>query len=54
MTTPKAALSSDARARMEELNADAAPLSIWLRTQANAPAQRAWFKYMDIGARVDM
>ena len=54
MTTPKPALNSDARARMEELNADAAPLSIWLRTQANAPAQRAWFKEMDLGARGEL
>ncbi len=36
-------LSTDARAVMEALNADAAHLSIWLRTQANAPAQRPWF-----------
>ncbi len=37
-------LPSDARARMEALNEAAAPLSIWLRTQANAPAQRPWFR----------
>ncbi len=37
-------LPSDARARMEALNSEAKPLNIWLRTQANAPAQQAWFK----------
>ena len=36
-------LGVDARAIMEGLNAEAAHLSIWLRTQANAPAQRPWF-----------
>ena len=29
---------------MEKLNAEAAGLHIWLRTQANAPAQRPWFR----------
>jgi len=33
----------DARAIMEQLNADAAKLNFWLRTEMNAPAQRAWF-----------
>ena len=37
------ALPSRARAAMEAMNAEAAGLHIWLRTQANAPAQRAWF-----------
>ncbi len=37
-------LSTDARARMEALNAQARHLSIWLRTQANAPAQQPWFR----------
>ena len=32
-----------ARALMEELNADASKLNIWVRTEMNAPAQRAWF-----------
>ena len=41
-------LNADARARMEALNADAAHLSIWLRTQANAPAQHAWFSEPDL------
>ena len=45
-TQPKASRGAkvDARAAMEALNAEAAPLSIWLRTQANAPAQRPWFR----------
>src|ERR1700676_4244218 len=34
----------DAREAMERLNAEAGGLHIWLRTQANAPAQRPWFK----------
>ena len=38
-----AGLNSAARAAMEAMNAEAAGLHIWLRTQANAPAQRAWF-----------
>jgi gentisate 1,2-dioxygenase len=33
-----------AREAMERLNAEAAGLNIWLRTQANAPAQRPWFR----------
>src|SRR5256714_15418288 len=37
------ALSSKARALMEELNADAAKSHIWVRTQMNSPAQRPWF-----------
>jgi gentisate 1,2-dioxygenase len=35
--------SLDAREAMERLNSEAAALHIWLRTQANAPAQRPWF-----------
>ena len=34
----------DAREAMERLNAEAGKLHIWLRTQANAPAQRPWFR----------
>jgi gentisate 1,2-dioxygenase len=43
--TPAArgALPSAARAAMEKLNGEAGGLHIWLRTQANAPAQRPWF-----------
>ncbi len=40
----RAALPSAARAAMEALNGEAEGLHIWLRTQANAPAQRAWFR----------
>ncbi|MGH7090215.1 MAG: cupin domain-containing protein, partial [Stellaceae bacterium] len=36
------ALSSAAREAMEEMNAEARGLNIWLRTEANAPAQRPW------------
>src|ERR1700674_4706588 len=32
-----------ARELMERLNADASRLNIWVRTELNAPAQRAWF-----------
>ena len=32
-----------AREVMEQLNADASRLNIWVRTELNAPAQRAWF-----------
>jgi gentisate 1,2-dioxygenase len=32
-----------ARELMEKLNADASMLNIWVRTEMNAPAQRAWF-----------
>src|SRR5205814_9397828 len=39
-------LNSTARAAMEKLNSEAerSGLHIWLRTQANAPAQRPWFR----------
>jgi len=37
------AISSKARELMEQLNADAAKLDIWVRTEMNAPAQRSWF-----------
>ncbi|HEY8578967.1 MAG TPA: cupin domain-containing protein [Beijerinckiaceae bacterium] len=40
----RAPLASGAREMMEALNVEAAPLNIWLRTQANAPAQRPWMK----------
>src|SRR5947208_17006486 len=33
----------NARELMEKLNADAGKLNIWVRTELNAPAQRAWF-----------
>jgi gentisate 1,2-dioxygenase len=41
---PGAALPSAAREAMERLNDEAQNLHIWLRTQANAPAQRPWFQ----------
>jgi gentisate 1,2-dioxygenase len=37
-------LPSAAREAMERLNGEAAGLNIWLRTQANAPAQLPWFR----------
>jgi gentisate 1,2-dioxygenase len=40
---PPPALNAKARELMEQLNADAAKLNIWVRTQANSPAQRPWF-----------
>ncbi len=43
-------LQSAAREAMERLNAEAAGLNIWLRTQANAPAQRPWFRDEGIAA----
>jgi len=33
----------NARELMEKLNTDAGKLNIWVRTELNAPAQRAWF-----------
>src|SRR5215472_11429320 len=42
MTT--AAPPAGARQAMEQLNIEAGKLHIWLRTQANAPAQRPWFR----------
>src|SRR2546430_14932376 len=46
------ALSSKARALMEELNADASKSHVWVRTQMNAPAQRPWFT--DTGGKTGM
>jgi hypothetical protein len=47
-------LPSAARAAMEALNGEAESLNIWLRTQANAPAQRPWFHDggLDAGGQV--
>src|ERR1051325_7884881 len=47
-------LPSAAREAMDRLNSEAAGLNIWLRTQANAPAQRPWFQDggIDTGGRV--
>src|SRR5215470_3939014 len=36
-------LSNQAREMMEAINVDAAKHHVWVRTQANAPAQRPWF-----------
>src|SRR6266567_8343530 len=38
----------NAREAMESLNAEAGKFNIWLRTEANAPAQRPWFRDTDI------
>src|SRR5260370_42160151 len=50
----RAALPSAAKAAMAAMNAEAEGLHIWLRTQANAPAQRPWFHDggLDAGGRV--
>ena len=40
----------NAREAMESLNAEAGRFNIWLRTQANAPAQRPWFRDTQIEA----
>jgi len=37
------AVKKSAAELMDELNADTARLHAWIRTQANAPAQRPWF-----------
>ena len=50
MATATAAPTLGAREAMERLNAEAAPLNIWLRTQANAPAQRPWFRDTGLAA----
>jgi gentisate 1,2-dioxygenase len=42
--------SGGARRAMERLNAEAGELHIWLRTQANAPAQRPWFRETGLDA----
>ncbi len=36
-------LSNKAREMMEAINAEAGKHNVWVRTQANAPAQRPWF-----------
>ncbi len=50
MAAMAGAPSLGAREAMERLNAEAAPLHIWLRTQANAPAQRPWFRETGLAA----
>ncbi len=44
VTSRRAPLPQGAREAMEQLNAEAQHLNIWLRTQANAPAQHPWFR----------
>ncbi|HXS42049.1 MAG TPA: hypothetical protein VN766_17800, partial [Stellaceae bacterium] len=48
------ALPEGAREAMERLNAEAGKYSIWLRTQANAPSQRPWFREtgLDVGGQL--
>jgi gentisate 1,2-dioxygenase len=40
---PTEAAPVKAREVMEQLNAEAGKLNVWVRTELNAPAQRAWF-----------
>ena len=42
-TKTHAPLSNKAREMMEAINLDATKHHVWIRTQANAPAQRPWF-----------
>ena len=49
-TAAKPAERMNAREAMESLNAEAGKFNIWLRTQANAPAQRPWFRDTGIEA----
>src|SRR5436189_97279 len=39
----KQAQKANAAELMEQLNTETAKLHAWIRTQANAPAQRPWF-----------
>src|SRR6476659_2373009 len=47
--SPERDATVNTRELMEKLNADAGKLNIWVRTELNAPAQRAWFT--DTGGR---
>ena len=40
-------LSNKARELMEAINTDAGKQNVWVRTQANAPAQKPWFSQTD-------
>ena len=40
---PPRALSNKAREMMEAINTEAGKHNVWVRTQANSPAQRPWF-----------
>ena len=46
----RAPLAEKARAAMEQMNAEAAHLNIWLRTWANAPSQKPWFTHTGLDA----
>jgi gentisate 1,2-dioxygenase len=50
MATVTQARPLGAREAMEQLNAEAARFHIWLRTEANAPAQRPWFRETGLAA----
>ena len=50
MATANLAAFSSAKEAMERLNGEAGKLYIWLRTQANAPAQRPWFRETGLDA----
>jgi gentisate 1,2-dioxygenase len=54
MATAANAPPIGAKEAMEQLNAEAGKLHIWLRTQANAPAQRPWFREtgLEVSGRV--
>src|SRR5438552_4931019 len=48
--TPSIGPSIGPREAMEQLNSEAGRFHIWLRTQANAPAQRPWFRETGLDA----
>jgi gentisate 1,2-dioxygenase len=50
MATIEPAPALGAKERLERLNTEAAGLDIWLRTEANAPAQLPWFRDTGIAA----
>src|SRR5256886_17262519 len=48
MKTPApGGISNKARELMEAINSEAGKHNVWVRTQANAPAQRPWFSQTD-------
>ena len=47
-------LAVKAREAMEKLNTEAGHLSIWLRTQANAPSQKPWFTHTEAAVAGEM
>ena len=50
----RAPLAAKAREKMEQMNVEAAPLNIWLRTWANAPSQKPWFTHTALEAAGEM